>query len=407
MDQENQNYQPEPLEPYEQPALPRKTGRRALPLVLLSAIILVSAAVSIVSLVGGAIGEKKLAGETVHPTVVGVVEKEPVEGAFPGGEPVNLTVAEPPDDPVLSSGVKSLNQIYRETINSVVCVQASAGGATSVGTGVVLTETGYIITNYHVVEGMSACSVLLSDDREFAAVLIGGDEQTDLAVLKIEASGLSAATFGDSEALAVGDTVVAIGNPLGVELRGTMTDGIVSAINRNIVIDGREMTVIQTNAALNSGNSGGPLINSAGQVVGINTAKFKSYYSSAVEGIGFAIPIASAKPVIEELIAQGYVSGRPSLGITGDSVPEYAQIYYRLPDGVYVASVDETSDAWTQGIREGDIIVAIGDERVTSADELNTAKNRYQVGESVTLTVYHGGYYYYIEVILGEMGAAG
>ena len=406
MEHNEQILRPEPLEPSAQPALPRKTGRRILPLILLSMIILVSAAVSIVSLIGGAIGQKKLAGDMLHPEVVGTAEKDALPGALPGGEPVGLTVTEPPRTPS-ASGIKSFNEIYRETIDAVVCVQAFANGAASVGTGVVLTENGYIITNYHVIEGMQACSVLLSDDREFAAALVGGDEQTDLAVLKIDAAGLTAAVFGDSDALEVGDTVVAIGNPLGVELRGTMTNGIVSAINRNIVIDGREMTVIQTNAALNSGNSGGPLINAAGQVVGINTAKFKSYYSNTVEGIGFAIPIAAAKPIVEELIAQGYVSGRPSLGITGDSVPEYAQIYYRLPDGVYVASVDPASDAWAQGIREGDIIVAIGDERVTSTDELNTAKNRYQAGESVMLTVYHGGYYYYIEVILGEMGAAG
>lgn len=409
-------YEPYEAEPAEsaaegQPALPRRTGARALPIVL-AAVIVVSAVVTLLSVLAAPAGLRRAAGEdAVRPAVVGVADTgRPADSAAgPETEPSGAVLAvsptpEPADRAPSETGELSLQEIYSRTIGSVVCVKAAGTGASSVGTGVILSSDGYLITNYHVVEGMLEYSILLSDDSEYPARLVGGDEQTDLAVLKIEAEGLQAAVFGDSDSLRAGDTVVAIGNPLGTELRGTMTNGIVSAINRDIVIDGREMTVIQTNAALNSGSSGGPLINIYGQVVGINTAKFSTYYSGTVEGIGFAIPIAAAKPIIDELISLGYVSGRPSLGITGDSVPQYAQIYYRLPDGVYVASVDESSDTYASGVREGDIIVELGGVRVTSASELNAAKNQYQAGDTVTLTVYRGGSYYYVDVVLGEMG---
>lgn len=393
----------------EQPALPRRAGRRVMPLVMVSAIIIACAVVSTLSLRGGS--HPKPTG--VHPTVVGVAEDTALPAGTSARTDTVLSVEPTPsgdesaDDFAAESGALTLRQIYRKAIGAVVCVQAVGTGGTSVGTGVLLSDDGYLITNYHVIEGMAACTILLSDDREFEAALIGGDELTDLAVLKIEATGLTAAEFGDSDALEVGDAVVAIGNPLGTKLRGTMTDGIVSAINRDITVDGREMTVIQTNAALNSGSSGGPLLNVYGQVVGINTAKLGSYAYEAVEGIGFSIPIASVKPIVDELIAQGYVSGRPSLGLTGESVPEYAKIYYRLPEGVFITAVDETSDAWAKGIREGDILIAVGEERVTGPDEMNAALSGLQAGEVVTITLYHSGLYYYIDLTLCEQGGTG
>lgn len=397
-------YTSDPVEKYVQPAIPRKTGRRLLPLVLLSVTILVSAIVSIAGLVGGSLGLKRLSGETILPTVVGVAEATPIDSDKTVGT-VQMTLITQTEPTGTNTESLSLSDIYKCNIASVVCVQATTVSGNSVGTGVIFSSDGYIITNYHVIESASACTVLLSDNSSYEARLIGSDAQTDLAVLKIDATGLQAAVFGDSDSLQVGDTVVAIGNPLGIELRGTMTDGIVSAINRNINIDGREMTLIQTNAAMNSGNSGGPLINISGQVVGINTVKFSAYASDSVEGIGFAIPITSAKPIIEELINNGFVSGRPSIGISGESVPQYAQVYYRLPDGVYITGIDETSDAYFQGIRAGDIIVALDNTRVTSIDELNAAKNIHAVGDTVTLTIYHGGLYYSIDIILGETGA--
>ena len=390
-----------------QPALPRRAGFRALPIVMASVIIIVSAVISVLVLRGRPGSDSALpAADAIRPNVVGVAE----DAGGPDGESAGtLTVSPAPDgasgSDEASDGTLSLKEIYRKNIDAVVCVQAMGSSGTSTGTGVILSADGYLITNYHVIEGMASYTIVLSDDSEYEAALVGSDELTDLAVLKIEATGLTAAEFGDSDSLEVGDSVVAIGNPLGMKLRGTMTNGIVSAINRDIVVDGREMTVIQTNAALNSGSSGGPLINAYGQVIGINTAKFSAYAYETVEGIGFAIPTATVVPIVDELISRGYVSGRPTLGLTCESVPQYAQIYYRLPDGVFVTAIDESSDAYAKGIREGDILLALGSTRITSAEEYSAALNQLQVGATVTATVYHGGAYYYVDLVLTEQGA--
>lgn len=281
----------------------------------------------------------------------------------------------------------TIQNIYLQVIPSVVSIEAALSDSTSLGTGIVMSSNGYIITNYHVIEGSSAISVSLQDNTKYTALLVGSDELTDLAILKIDASGLTPATFGDSGALMVGDTVYAIGNPLGVELKGTLTDGIISAINRDVTVDGRTMTLLQTNAALNSGNSGGPLINIYGQIIGINTIKMMSY-SSTVEGLGFAIPIRSAKPVVDELIERGYVSGRPSIGITASNLTEAAAAFYDTVQGVYVESVDTRSDAYHAGLRKGDVIVKINGKDVQTLDDVYAAKDGLQVGDSISVTVY-------------------
>ncbi len=390
-----------------QPALPRRAGFRALPIALASGIIIISAVFSVLVLRGRPGADPALpAADAIRPNVVGVADAS----GGPDGESAGALTVSPapggasePDE--ASDGALSLQEIYRKNIDAVVCVQAMGASGTSTGTGVILSDDGYLITNYHVIEGMASYTIVLSDDSEYEAALVGSDELTDLAVLKIEATGLTAAEFGDSDALEVGDAVVAIGNPLGMKLRGTMTNGIVSAINRDIIVDGREMTVIQTNAALNSGSSGGPLLNVYGQVIGINTAKFSAYAYETVEGIGFAIPTATVAPIVSELISRGYVSGRPTLGLTCESVPQYAKIYYRLPDGVFVTAIDENSDAYAKGIREGDILLALGSTRITSPEEYSAALNQLQVGATVTATVYHGGAYYYVDLTLTEQGA--
>ena len=283
----------------------------------------------------------------------------------------------------------SLQEIYEKMIPSVVSIVTNAG----TGTGIVMSEDGYLITNCHVIAQAQQITAMTWDETTYAAALVGSDEASDLAVLKIEPDApLTAAEFGDSDALRVGDTVVAIGDPLGVKLRGTMTNGIVSAINRNLMVNDREMTLIQTNAALNNGNSGGPLINCYGQVVGVNAVKLSSYYSQAtVEGLGFAIPISTAKPILDELIRNGYVAGRPAIGISGEQLPAAARVYYGLPEGVYVTYVSPTSGAWEAGVRKGDIITAIDGTAVSSVDALNTVKNRYSAGDTVTLTIYRSG----------------
>lgn len=329
-------------------------------------------------------------------------EETTVERA-PTGDGTTLTIS-----PLPSGGAHSLQEIYRENIASIVSIRGSKGDGMSLGTGVVMSEDGYIITNSHVIEGCGAVDVVLQDERVFQALLVGQDAQSDLAVLKIACAGLMPAQFGDSTLLEVGDTVAAIGNPLGEELRGTMTDGIISAINRDLTVNDRTMNLIQTNAALNNGNSGGPLINCYGQVIGINTMKMSNFYtsSSSVEGIGFAIPIDTAKPIIDELIEKGYVSGRPAIGIDGETLPATYRIYYRLPEGIYVTRVYANSDAAAKGISEGDIITAINQTNVTSMEQLNRVKNQFTAGETVTLTIYRGGTYYDVDIILMDRANA-
>lgn len=306
-------------------------------------------------------------------------------------------------DNIPTEGGLSLQDIYTQNIDSVVSITCTMSGSISSGTGVIFSDAGYIVTNAHVVEGSVTISVQLTDGRVFPADLIGRDEISDLAVLYIEADSLKPAQFGSSSSLRVGDTVVAIGDPLGVEFRGTYTDGIVSAINRDVDVDGHTMTLIQTNAALNAGNSGGPLINCYGQVIGINTMKIGAFTNAAgVEGIGFAIPSSTVKEIVDQLITQGYVSGRPTLGITGESLSIFYQHYYRLPAGLYITQVERGSDAFDKGITKGDILISIGGTRITTMDEMNTALYNFQVGDTLEAVIYRGGQQYQITLTLTE-----
>lgn len=279
------------------------------------------------------------------------------------------------------------------------------------GTGIVMTADGYIITNAHVVYDQSTynagqaveVSVLFSDTTEHEAKIIAYDPETDIAVLKVNETGLTPATFGNSDELRVGELVIAVGNPLGFDLFGSVTSGIVSALNRQIAIDGKDMTLIQTDAAINSGNSGGPLLNSCGQVIGINSAKMSSSYGSAsVEGLGFAIPINEAKVIIDELINNGYVTGKPQIGIVTVDVDEATASYYNLPMGVFVSSVEPGSAAELAGIQARDIIIDIEGETVTTATELNRIKNKYKAGDTIQLTINRAGQDIKIQLVLGE-----
>ena len=336
----------------------------------------------------------------------------PEHGSHPKDAAGALAVVPSPSgvETVVSSaeGALSLHRIYEKMSPSVVSIIATLKNGTATGTGIIMSESGYIITNHHVIEGAGQLSVLTHDDQQYPAELIGSDTISDLAVLRIEADGLTAAEFGDSDSLRVGDSVVAIGDPLGIQLRGTMTSGIISAINRDLTVEDRKMTLIQTDAALNSGNSGGPLINCYGQVIGINTMKMSNFYSSSttVEGIGFAIPIDTAKPIIDELIEKGYVSGRPAIGIDGETLPATYRIYYRLPQGIYVTRVYRNSDAAAKGISEGDIITAINGVSVTTMEQLNRVKNQFTAGQTITLTIYHGGVSSDVEIILMDRANA-
>lgn len=294
---------------------------------------------------------------------------------------------------VTASGGETLplQEIYKKVIPSVASITAISTGGKSTGTGIIMSEDGYIITNYHVVSSAGAVEVLLTSGERYPAAQVGGDETSDLMVLKIDAEKLTPAEFGSSDNLEVGDTVVAIGDPLGTELRGTMTDGIICGIQRDVLVEDRTMTLIQTNAALNSGNSGGPLVNMSGQVVGINTMKLSSQYTP-VEGIGFAIPISSAKPIVDELVEKGYVSGRPAFGFTSvQTLNARVVLFYHLPGSLCIGEVAPESDASKKGIRNGDIITAIDGTRVSTVDEFNTIKNQFAAGDTVTLTIYRQG----------------
>ena len=300
-------------------------------------------------------------------------------------------------------GGLSLQEIYLKNIGSVVSISCTGYGSSSTGTGVVLSEDGYIVTNAHVVDGAGSVDVLLTDDRVFTASIIGSDEISDLAVLRVEATDLIPARFGDSTQLRIGDTVAAIGDPLGVKYRGTYTDGIVSAINRDVDMDGRTMTLIQTNAALNSGNSGGPLINCYGQVIGINTMRISAFTDSAgVEGIGFAIPSVTVKDIVDQLITQGYVSGRPTLGLEGETLSSFYQHYYRLPSGLYITGVEPGSDAEAKGIEHGDMLLSIDGNRILSMDQLKAVLFDREVGDTVEAVIFRSGQQYRVTLTLGE-----
>ena len=297
----------------------------------------------------------------------------------------------------------SLQEIYARNIDSVVSITCTYRNGSSSGTGVIFSTEGYIVTNHHVIEGAQAITVLLTDERILEATLVGTDAVSDLAVLHVEEGNLTAAEFGDSTQLRVGDSVAAIGDPLGSEFRGTLTNGIVSAINRDVTMEGRTMTLIQTNAAINSGNSGGPLINCYGQVIGINTLKIGDNASSAgVEGLGFAIPSATVKEIVDQLIDQGYVSGRPSLGIYGEGVSSFYQHYYRMPAGLYITQVLLDSDAASRGIIPGDILISIDNTRITNMDDLNSMIYNYNPGDSVTVVFYRQGFQYQVNLTLAE-----
>ena len=300
---------------------------------------------------------------------------------------------------VPQEGGLSLQAIYSQCIDSVVSITTQS----STGTGVVISDRGYIVTNHHVVEDAKQIQVLLSDDRNLQATLVGKDKASDLAVLRVEAEGLVPAVFGDSEGLRVGDMVCAIGDPLGVGLRGTMTNGIISAINRDITTGGRTMTLIQTNAALNSGNSGGPLINCFGQVIGINTMKIGDNMSIAgVEGLGFAIPSVTVKSIVDQLIAQGYVSGRPYLGIQGEEVSQLYQYYYRLPEGLFLTKVVSGSDAQRKGLTEGDILISLDGRQITGPEDLTTVLSGHKVGDQIEAVIFRNNHQYAVTLTVEE-----
>ena len=295
----------------------------------------------------------------------------------------------------------SLQEIYERVSPAIVGITAWRDGKKySWGTGVVFTQDGYIVTNTHIIAGTDAVTVTFPDHEEHTALLVGADSASDIAVLKMDGEGYPFARFGDSSGLRVGDAVAAIGNPLGEEYAGTMTNGIVSAINRSVTNNGHAMTLLQTNAALNEGNSGGPLVNEYGQVIGITNMKIMSVYYSTVEGIGFAIPSVVVKQIADQLMENGIVLGLPTIGIVAGSVSSEAMENYGLPAGLYVYSVSEGSDALKQGLSEGDIILRVNGTPVETVAEVNAIKDGLSVGDTLTLTVFRDGESFEMDIIL-------
>ena len=268
------------------------------------------------------------------------------------------------------------------------------------GSGVIISEDGYIVTNNHVIQDARAITVALHDGTTYEAQLIATDSKMDIGVIKIEASGLTPAILGDSDSLSVGEPVVAVGNPLG-QLGGTVTDGIVSALDREIILNNERRNLLQTNAAINPGNSGGGLFNADGELVGIVVAKSSG---EDVEGLGFAIPINDAKPIIEDLIAQGYVGGRVSLGVTALDLtsPQLAAQYgYKTP-GVYVQSVVENSSAAAGGLQPGDCFVSINGTAIEAISDVTTILNDSSVGDQLEVTVKRDGKIVELTITLQE-----
>lgn len=299
----------------------------------------------------------------------------------------------------------SVSDIYNAYSGSVVSIEVSTENASGAGTGFVITDDGYIVTCYHVINGANDIAVTFSDSTSYPATLVGGDEDNDIAVLKIDATGLKPVVLGDSTQLQVGDTVTTIGNALGT-LANTTTTGVVSALDRAIEMsDGSVINVLQTDCTVNSGNSGGPLFNAYGEVIGIVNAKYSSngYSSNAsIEGIGFAIPYADVSSKITDLMQYGYITGKPSLGITVSTVSALDAQRYNMVVGAYVNSVTDGSCAQTAGLQQGDIITGVDGQEITTYEELVNAKNKCSAGDQMTLDVWRNGETLTITVTLDE-----
>ena len=363
--------------PWNQPAAAKaKKPRHAMKIV---ALILAGMIVATGCGFGGSLLADQLTGSgSGNPSVL----KQSVVNTSSEADDGSTTLAD-----VVSATENSVVEVTTEIVETNAFMQQyTASGA---GSGVIVTSDGYIVTNNHVIEDASRITVTLKNGESYDAELVGTDETTDLAVLKIDATDLQSATLGDSDSIQVGEMAVAIGNPLG-ELGGTVTEGIISALDREITIDGQQMTLLQTDAAVNPGNSGGGLFNSKGELIGIVNAKTSS---SGIEGLGFAIPINTAKPVIEDLIENGYVTGRIKMGVSFlDIQDQDTAMRYRVNSlGTYVYQVNDGSDAEKAGLQTGDRVVSIDGTEVTSSSQIKEMMNDYSVGDQMEMVVERDG----------------
>lgn len=378
--------------------------------------LLAAAAIGVTSIVGYTIVTGDKIGTTTNASVEETEDAE--EGATAKNEAENkknkdsakvnkevptIVQLASPDDAM------KIPDIVTKVSPSVVGISCMTNRGAATGTGIIMSEDGYIITNAHVVSDAQTIQVLLpksyadenssEEDLTVKAQLVGKDTQTDIAVLKIDKKGLTKAEFGKSSDLKVGEVAIVIGNPLGFELANSVTAGIISALDRTINIEDRTMNTIQTDASINNGNSGGPLINAYGQVIGITSAKVTSSYG---EGLGFAIPIDEAIPIVKELIAHGYVTGRPTLGVSGENVSNVYAQYYNIPKGFFVKKVNPGSAAEKAGIKVDDIVIGIEGKLIESMEEFNKIKKNYKAGDTIKVSVYRDKKIIDLDVTLDE-----
>ena len=292
-------------------------------------------------------------------------------------------------------------EVYAANVNATVSINVE-GSTTNIfgfstptasaGSGFILTEDGYIVTNYHVIDAARAVKVTLYNGESYDASIVGGDEDFDVAVIKIEAQDLQSVVLGDSDKLNVGETVLAVGNPLG-ELTFSMSEGIASSVNRAINVDGTPFNMIQVDASINPGNSGGPLFNTYGEVIGIVSAKYSTYSSTTAEGLGFAIPINDVSAIVQDIMENGFVTDKAYIGIKAYTVnSETVQMYDSLlKEGVYISEVEKGSAAEKAGMQAGDIIIKLGDKEITSMTDLTAAKKDYRAGDTAEIVVFRSG----------------
>ena len=313
----------------------------------------------------------------------------------------NRTAQEVTVKKVTGQALMSPAEVYASTVNSIVSINCSAVStnifgqrveSASSGSGFVITQDGYIVTNHHVISGASSVTVTMYDGTEYPTTVVGSDSDYDVAVLKIDATGLQPVTLGSSEDVNVGDTVLAIGNPLG-ELTFSMSQGIVSCCDRAINVDGTPFNMIQVDASINPGNSGGPLMNLYGEVVGIVSAKYSSYSDTTVEGLGFAIPIGDVQAIITDIMENGQITNKPSFGITAGTMTQQMAAQYQIDQtsGAFVYSVNKGGAGEKAGLKMGDVITKVDSTDITSMEDLTAAKKGHKAGDTVTVTYYRDG----------------
>lgn len=377
VDEQIHNYQAGPQQPVQE-MKPVKKDRKGMKLVALALVC---------ALLGGAVGGGIVwgVGRSGGSTSVNVSSRQATEVAL---------------KQVDGKTEMSDAEVYAATVNSTVSINSTSTTnfyghqvqSASAGSGFILTADGYIVTNHHVIDGASTVKVTLYNGDTYDAAIIGSDEDYDIAVLKIDASGLQPVTVGDSDKLNVGDHVLAIGNPLG-ELTFSMSGGMVSSVNRPINVDGTPFNMIQVDASINPGNSGGPLMNLYGEVVGIVSAKYSSYSDTTVEGLGFAIPIGDVQAIITDIMENGQITNKPSFGITAGTMTQQMAAQYQIDQtsGAFVYSVNKGGAGEKAGLKMGDVITKVDSTDITSMEDLTAAKKGHKAGDTVTVTYYRNG----------------